>query len=73
MSINNLCLGWSISESQNKEIQNFINNCLSDGMSGPTIGGRFTYQITPTSLGAIIKVLDNFSKKEIDITDYEAW
>lgn len=35
-----------------------------------TIGGRFTYQFTPTSLGVIVKVLDGLDKTEIDLTDY---
>jgi len=39
-----------------------------------SIGGRFTYHITPTSLGNIIKVSDAMEQKDtIDITEYEGW
>lgn len=34
------------------------------------IGGRFTYSFTPTSLGVIIKVKDDLSAQELDLTDY---
>lgn len=37
------------------------------------IGGRFTFSFTPTSMGTIIKIVDNIDKSEIDITDYESW
>lgn len=37
------------------------------------IGGSITYQFTPTGLGVICKVIHNFTKAEIDITDYENW
>ena len=37
------------------------------------IGGRFTYQFTPTSLGINVVVIDNFDKTQIDVSDYENW
>lgn len=37
------------------------------------IGGRLTYSFTPTSIGTIVKVKDNMSGSEIDLTDYESW
>lgn len=37
------------------------------------IGGRFTYEFTPTSLGIVIKVRDSMDKDEIDLTDYNMW
>lgn len=37
------------------------------------IGGRFTYMVTPTGLGVIIKIRDNCTKEEIDLTSYEEW
>ena len=35
------------------------------------IGGSLTYEITPTSLGGIIKV--KMYGQEIDLTEYETW
>lgn len=40
---------------------------------GGAIGGRFTYSITPTSIGIIYKVKDNATGEEIDLTEYEDW
>jgi hypothetical protein len=37
------------------------------------IGGRFTYMMTPTSLGTVCKVRDNLDGDEIDVTDYDMW
>lgn len=36
------------------------------------IGGNFTYEVTPTSLGDIFKVSCGCGQ-EIDLTDYESW
>lgn len=37
------------------------------------IGGRFTYTFHPTTLGMVVKVIDEVTKKEIDLTDYNDW
>lgn len=37
------------------------------------IGGRFTYEFHPTSLGVVIKVKDETDQSEIDLSDYEDW
>lgn len=36
-------------------------------------GGRITYQITPTTLGTVIKVIDNCTQDSLDLTEYEHW
>jgi hypothetical protein len=36
-------------------------------------GGRYIYQFCPTSLGLVVKVIDDITKEEIDLTDYENW
>lgn len=36
-------------------------------------GGRYIYQFCPTSLGIVVKVIDDCTKEEIDLTDYESW
>lgn len=37
------------------------------------IGGQFTYEFTPTSLGLGCAIIDNVSKERCDLTDYESW
>lgn len=37
------------------------------------IGGQFTYEFTPTSIGLGIVIIDNVSKERCDLTDYESW
>lgn len=37
------------------------------------IGGRFTYSFHPTSLGVVVKVMDEVDRDEIDLSDYEGW
>lgn len=38
-----------------------------------TIGGGYTYIITPTSLGNIVRVMNTVTHAEKDLTDYSAW
>lgn len=37
------------------------------------MGGRFRFSITPTDFGAIVKVKDQITEEEIDLTEYEVW
>lgn len=52
---------------------------LSEWMSAHTpvysgaIGGRYTFECTPTGLGQVLKVKDEVTKTEIDLSDYESW
>ena len=36
-------------------------------------GGSYTYHFTPTTLGLVVKVTNNLTKEEIDVTDYHMW
>ena len=36
-------------------------------------GGGYLFMFIPTSIGIIIKIQNNITKEEIDITDYNAW
>jgi hypothetical protein len=38
-----------------------------------SIGGRFSYIFTDTSLGTVTRVKDNLDSTEIDLSDYENW
>jgi len=60
-----------LSQSQKDKIAEFksVNKDLHCG----AIGGRFTYEFTPTSLGLVIKIRDNALKRILDITEYEDW
>lgn len=33
-------------------------------------GGRYVYEFCPTNLGLVVKVRDDITKEEIDLTDY---
>lgn len=49
---------------------------MTDGFSQPyygPIGGSYTYHITPTSLGTVLKVSNTVTEEEIDLTEYENW
>jgi hypothetical protein len=37
------------------------------------VGGQFSYLITNTTLGQVIKVIDQVSGDELDLSDYESW
>lgn len=37
------------------------------------IAGGYTYFFTPTTLGTVAKVINNLTKEEIDLTDYDKW
>ena len=37
------------------------------------IGGAYTYEFTPTSIGVVVKVRNSVTNAVIDLTDYESW
>ena len=37
------------------------------------IGGQFTYEFTPTTIGVIVKVRDCITHESIDLTEYETF
>ena len=40
-----------------------------EGMSA----GRASYEFTSTSLGTVLRVIDNLTQEVIDVTDYDGW
>lgn len=64
---------FELDEKQSRKVTRWQNTLLKDEANCGAIGGRFTYSITPTGLGLIVKVIDNVTKKELDVTDYENW
>lgn len=51
-----------------EEIQTAKNNKQTT-----TIGGRFSYTFTPTSVGVAVVVRDNLLNESLDVTDYDLW
>ena len=37
------------------------------------IGGQFTFTFTRTSIGQVATVIDNVSKEELTLTDFDEW
>lgn len=38
-----------------------------------TIGGRYTFEFTPTSIGIAVVAVDNLTRTKLNLTDYENW
>lgn len=69
--------GFHISKEDAEKIRTWINKhdltCkFSDPMSCGAIGGRFTYQFTPTGLGMITSIVCACNE-EFNFTDYDYW
>lgn len=64
---------FKLTEEQQKLLTKWEEEIYSDKKYAGAIGGRITYSFTPTSLGVVIKARDFFTKKEIDLTDYDSW
>lgn len=44
-----------------------------NGLVLGAIGGYLTYEFTPTSLGTVVKVVNNITRDVLDLTDYGSW
>lgn len=64
-------MSFSLTSEQKAKLSEWINS-LPDAYDG-AIGGRLTYEFTPTTLGCVAKVTDCITKETIDLTDYESW
>lgn len=62
---------FSLNENQRLKLKEWINSKKSKYVGA--IGGRITYSFTPTTLGTVVKVYDELTKDEIDLTEYEKW
>jgi hypothetical protein len=64
---------FELTESEQKKLDKWMKKKNLNLYEG-TIGGRFTYSFTPTSIGTIVVVKDAMEQKdEINLTDYDAW
>lgn len=66
-------LRFGLDTKQSSKVLEFMSLQSGDKAYEGSIGGRFTYSFTPTSLGTVTKVRDNISGEELDVTDYGAW
>ena len=66
------CLCY-LDDKESSKISEWIKERRKDGRPEGCIGGRFTYKITHTTLGTVVIVVDNITKEELDISNYEDW
>lgn len=65
---------WYLAENQRTKFEEWKRNLDPPlGTYSGASGGRFSYIVTPTSLGYCYSVRDNMSKDEVDLTDFSDW
>lgn len=65
---------WNEYSSWRDKIIEELSEPNTDGSSkGGAIGGNFTLELTPTSLGMIYVVKDSYTKTEMNLTDFGSW
>jgi hypothetical protein len=65
---------FTLESKELKDAQKWIKSQMKKhGKNIGTIGDRFSYRFTPTSIGVGISVIDNLSKEEKNVTDYSCW
>lgn len=62
---------FTIDEEQAKKMKEFVDKYRSPNVGA--IGGQFVYTFCPTTLGTVVKVRDDISGEELDVTDYWDW
>jgi hypothetical protein len=60
-----------LSEKQEKKFEKWKKKLPKEPRTA--IGGRYTWMITPTGVGEIIRVRAEDVGKELDLTEYEKW
>lgn len=64
---------FKLDEEQYKKLDKWYEQQGIAERYGGAIGGALTYSFTPTSLGIVTKVTNNFNKETIDLTNYDEW
>lgn len=64
---------FELSEIESEEAKNFMEKHYSSCYVPTTIGGMFSYIITPTGVGYSIEIRCNICGEIIDVTDYGSW
>ena len=65
-------LSFKLTEEQKIKLDEWKSQQVEKDKVG-TIGDRYTYSFTPTSLGLIAFVKDNVTNSEINLTDFSNW
>lgn len=68
-------MNFFLTDKQLKQSKKFIkqqNKKMTDADHG-SIGGAYTYHITPTSIGTVIKLENSVTKANIDLSEYDLW
>ena len=65
---------FTLNKEEREKLLEWQKSRIPEKYSGAS-GGRWTYTFTPTSLGTVIKVIDNLitEDNELDLTDYDIW
>lgn len=62
---------FTLTEDQSKKVADWIG---AQGFCAQgAIGGQFTYEFTPTTLGVVQKVSNIANGQELDVTEYGDW
>jgi hypothetical protein len=65
---------WAVPEGQEERALRWFNHHQNvHGWYSGAIGGRFTYKLTPTSIGTVVSVACGACSEVLDLTDYGAW
>ncbi len=65
---------WSLDDKQIAEFMVWRDEILRTDKRHPGVsGGTFTFHITGTTIGTIIKAVYRGGEKELDLTDYNLW
>jgi len=66
-------LDFYLSDLEYDRIQEFFETHKKSCPSHSTIGGKYTYHITPTGLGNVIEIECGCCGTKLDITDIDSW
>lgn len=58
---------FGLTEEQDKKVEDWMAG--HEAKYCGAIGGRYTYQFTPNSLGIGVCIIDNLTKEVLDVTD----
>ena len=62
-----------LEEWQAKSFEKWKKKQMKKDPSMPAAGERWTFMFTPTGIGTVIKVKDECTGEELDLTDWENW
>lgn len=62
-----------LEEWQTKSFEKWKKKQLKKDPSMPAAGERWTFMFTPTGIGTVVKVKDDCTDEELDLTDWENW